>query len=50
MSTDAELNLDQTEFPNAEEKEILRYYYFIKHGIDTIYVAPMNAKVLNKYT
>lgn len=49
MSTEADIHLDQTEFPNSEEKELLRYYYFIKHGIDTIHVAPMNAKVLKKY-
>uniref|UniRef100_A0A1B0AJP0 Uncharacterized protein n=1 Tax=Glossina pallidipes TaxID=7398 RepID=A0A1B0AJP0_GLOPL len=34
------------EFPNTEEKEILRYYYYIKHGIDTIHVAPMSNKIL----
>lgn len=49
MSSDAELELDQNEFPNAEEKEMLRYNYFIKHGIDTVHVAPMNTKALNKY-
>ncbi|XP_037882003.1 dynein heavy chain 7, axonemal-like [Glossina fuscipes] len=38
------------EFPNTEEKEILRYYYYIKHGIDTIHVAPMSKKVLTRIT
>lgn len=39
---------DNSDFPNAEEREIMRYYYYIKHGIDTIHVAPMDAQVLNK--
>ncbi|XP_055917464.1 dynein axonemal heavy chain 7 [Eupeodes corollae] len=33
-------------FPNAEEKEIMRYYYYIKHGIDTIHVSPLSIEVL----
>ena len=37
------------EFPNKEEKEVLRYYYYIKHGIDTIHVSPMSKKVLNRW-
>lgn len=36
------------EFPNKDEKEVLRYYYYIKHGIDTIHVSPMSKKVLNR--
>uniref|UniRef100_A0A1B0F9M2 AAA+ ATPase domain-containing protein n=1 Tax=Glossina morsitans morsitans TaxID=37546 RepID=A0A1B0F9M2_GLOMM len=40
----------EAEFPNDEEKEILRYYYYIKHGIDTIHVAPMSKKVLARIT
>lgn len=36
------------EFPNKTEKEVLRYYYYIKHGIDTIHVSPMSKKVLNR--
>lgn len=35
-----------SEFPSEEEREILRYYYYIKHGIDTIHVSPMDPKVL----
>ncbi|KNC27087.1 hypothetical protein FF38_00904 [Lucilia cuprina] len=38
----------EAEFPNKEEKEVLRYYYYIKHGIDTIHVSPMSKKVLNR--
>ena len=26
----------------------MRYYYYIKHGIDTIHVAPLDKKVLNR--
>uniref|UniRef100_A0A1A9WZZ0 Dynein axonemal heavy chain 7 n=1 Tax=Glossina brevipalpis TaxID=37001 RepID=A0A1A9WZZ0_9MUSC len=36
----------EADFPNTEEKEILRYYYYIKHGIDTIHVAPMSKRIL----
>lgn len=32
---------DSNEFPSADECEILRYYYYVKHGIDTIHVSPM---------
>ncbi|KAM7353017.1 dynein heavy chain at 36C isoform 1-T1 [Cochliomyia hominivorax] len=41
------IDLD-AEFPNKTEKELLRYYYYIKHGIDTIHVSPMSKKVLNR--
>lgn len=37
------------EFPNKQEKEILRYYYYIKHGIDTIHVSPMSKRVLQRF-
>lgn len=43
---DEEVGSLDDEFPNPEEKEILRYYYYIKHGIDNIYVAPLNERVL----
>ncbi|XP_078260700.1 dynein axonemal heavy chain 7 [Rhinoraja longicauda] len=38
--------LDETEpstsgHPSAAEKDILRYYYYINHGIDTEHVAPL---------
>lgn len=36
------------EFPNIEERELLRYYYYIKHGIDTIHVAPLSNKILTR--
>lgn len=28
-------------FPTADEMELLRYYYYINHGIDTIHIAPI---------
>lgn len=40
---------DDSTFPNAEERQLLRYYYYIKHGIDTSHIAPMTKRVLNKY-
>lgn len=35
-------------FPDQEEREILRYYYYIKHGIDTIHVSPLSNKILKR--
>lgn len=35
-------------FPNAKERQLLRYYYYIKHGIDTNHIAPMTKRMLNK--
>ncbi|XP_074662516.1 dynein axonemal heavy chain 7-like [Tubulanus polymorphus] len=41
-SVDGELPpLSRTGSPTAAEKDILRYYYYIHHGIDTEHVAPM---------
>lgn len=42
-----ETDSDDT-FPNAKERELLRYYYYIKHGIDTSHIAPMTNRILNK--
>lgn len=43
-------NEDPTEeaFPNADEREVLKYYYYIKYGIDTIHVAPIDSKLVTK--
>ena len=35
-------------FPNKNEIEMLRYYYYIKHGIDTIHVAPISNRVMSR--
>lgn len=32
---------DPNKFPNADEKELLRYYYYIHHGINTVLIAPI---------
>lgn len=39
---------DSNEFPSADEREILRYYYYVKHGIDTVHVSPMDQKWVNR--
>lgn len=39
---------DDDSFPNAEEIKLLRYYYYIRHGIDTEHVAPLSSKVIQK--
>lgn len=41
-------NDDEKTFPNAQERQLLRYYYYIKNGIDTSHIAPMTKRVLNK--
>lgn len=48
ISSDEEIARDDGSFPNAKEKEIMRYYYYIKHGIDTVHVAPIDKKVLTR--
>jgi dynein heavy chain len=35
------------QIPTPEEKESLRYYYYIHHGIDTVHVAPLEQAWLN---
>lgn len=36
------------DIPTEEEKEMLRYYYYVKHGVDTVHVAPLDEKVLGR--
>lgn len=38
-----------TSFPDKDEREVLRYYYYIKHGIDTIHVSPLSKKILKRW-
>lgn len=47
MAKDSEDKTDDT-FPNSQERQLLRYYYYIKHGIDTSHIAPMTKRMLNK--
>ncbi|XP_032591888.1 dynein axonemal heavy chain 7 [Drosophila grimshawi] len=35
-------------FPDQGEREVLRYYYYIKHGIDTIHVSTISKKTLQR--
>jgi dynein heavy chain len=35
------------QIPTPEEKEVLRYYYYIHHGIDTVHVPPLEQAWLN---
>lgn len=39
---------DDDEFPNASERRVLKYYHYIRHGIDTVHVAPMHKKIISK--
>ncbi len=48
IASDEEIARDDGTFPDAREKEIMRYCYYIKHGINTVHVAPIDKKVLNK--
>jgi dynein heavy chain, axonemal len=48
ISSEGEIARDDGSFPDAQEKEIMRYYYYIKHGIDTVHVAPLDKRVLNR--
>lgn len=36
------------EIPSQKEKEVLRYYYYIKYGVDTVYVAPLDKYILQR--
>ncbi|XP_025831878.1 dynein heavy chain 7, axonemal-like [Agrilus planipennis] len=42
------MEVDPEEVPTPEEREILRYYYYIRYGVDTIHVAPIDEKVLEE--
>lgn len=39
---------DDDEFPNTSERRVLKYYHYIRHGIDTVHVAPMHRKIVSK--
>ncbi|KAK5646414.1 hypothetical protein RI129_004878 [Pyrocoelia pectoralis] len=42
-----DMEIGSDEIPTAGEKEILRYYYYIRHGVDTVHVAPLDPKLLD---
>ncbi|XP_045534007.1 dynein axonemal heavy chain 7 [Papilio machaon] len=37
---------DSDAIPSGDEKNMLRYYYYIRYGIDTIHVAPLDNKII----
>ncbi|XP_052747260.1 dynein axonemal heavy chain 7 [Bicyclus anynana] len=37
---------DSDAIPSGEEKNMLRYYYYLRYGIDTIHVAPLDNKMI----
>lgn len=43
-----DMDIDPADIPSAEEREMLRYYYYIRYGVDTIYVAPIDNLVLKR--
>lgn len=48
VNKDDNEDIDPEEIPSAEEREILRYYYYIRHGVDTIHVAPLDQEMLDR--
>lgn len=46
MRNDDTMEID--DIPSEEEKQMLRYYYYVKHGVDTVHVAPLDEKILNR--
>lgn len=48
MDDDQEWSDGQSLFPDQGEREVLRYYYYIKHGIDTIHVSTISKKTLKR--
>lgn len=34
--------------PSGPERKILRYYYYLKHGIETVHVAPLDKKIITR--
>ncbi|CAH0689857.1 unnamed protein product [Chilo suppressalis] len=37
---------DGDSIPSGEEKNMLRYYYYLRYGIDTIHVAPLDNRII----
>ncbi|XP_044750345.1 dynein axonemal heavy chain 7-like [Coccinella septempunctata] len=40
--------IDPNEIPSPAEKDILRYYYYVQCGVDTIHVSPLDDSVLQR--
>lgn len=43
-----ELDIDNNSLLTDNELDVLRYYFYILHGIDKIYVAPMDTSLIEK--
>lgn len=39
---------DDNHFPNSKERQLLRYYRYISHGINACHIAPISKRVLKK--
>lgn len=37
---------DGDAIPSGEEKNLLRYYYYLRYGIDTTHVAPLDDRII----
>ncbi|KAF5288992.1 hypothetical protein FQA39_LY03871 [Lamprigera yunnana] len=48
INKEEEMDVGAEEVPIYGDKEMLRYYYYIRHGVDTIHAAPLEQKLLNK--
>lgn len=35
--------------PSAHEKKVLRYYFYLNYGIETVHVAPLDVKIIARY-
>lgn len=46
IGEDADLN--DVIFPNSNERQLLRYYQYIAHGIDACHVAPISKRILKR--
>ncbi|XP_075991785.1 dynein heavy chain at 36C [Anticarsia gemmatalis] len=46
QSEPEEAGSDENIVPSSEEQNMLRYYYYLRYGIDTIHVAPLDNKII----
>lgn len=37
---------EMVSMPTGDEQNMLRYYYYLRYGIDTIHVAPLDNKII----
>lgn len=50
LHNDGKMEIDDLESNELteDEKQILRYYYYIQHGIDNVHVSPINIAILKR--